>query len=103
MNPHEMDGDISKLIALLKKLMKNHPQAADILNLVQQKKPFNLNVCFLTIVPMVPEELEEMQHLCEEYMSHIDEIEVPLHKRAQLEFKLSRDDMDFLKKHGIRF
>lgn len=103
MNPHDMDGDIAKLVALLKKILKNHPQTSEIANLMEQKKAFNLNMCFLTIVPMMPEEIEELEDLYEEYMAHVDELEMPIQKKTRLEFKLNRDDVDFLKKHGILF
>lgn len=103
MNPHDMDGDIVKLVALLKKILRNHPQMAEIANLMEQKKAFNLNMCFLTIVPMLPDELEELEGLYEEYMSHLDEFEGAAQKKARLEFKLNREDVSFLKKHGIRF
>ena len=105
-HPNDMDGDIKKLLTLLKKILKNHPQGFDqIAKLMDQKndqKSFNLNLCFFTFVPMSPEELMEFEEMYDDYLN---EVEGSISRRDdhKLEFELNTDDIDFLKKNGIRF
>ncbi|GEM_PF-565001 len=107
MNHHsDMDGDIKKLLTLLKKILKNHPQGSDQLSkFMDQKsdqKSFNLNLCFFTFIPMSPEELMEFEEMYEDYLSEVEDSSLR-REDIKLEFKLSSDDLDFLKKNGIRF
>ena|SRR3989338_175706 len=99
---NDMDGDIRKLLALLKKILKNHPQGSEYVSKLMDQKSFDLNLCFFTFVPMSPEDLMEFEEMYEEYMSHFDK---PLSYRddIKIEFKLNSEDVNFLKKHGIRF
>ena len=103
MKEYEMDGDIAKLIQLLKKILKTHPDGTELAKFMDQKS-FNLNLCFLTFVPMTPEELEQLEDMYEEYLSRGDEaLEAPKKRVSKLEFKLSQEDVKFLKQNGIRF
>ena len=97
-----MDGDISKLVQLLKKILKNQPGGSDIAQFMDQKS-FNLNLCFLTFVPMTPDELEALEEMYEEYLERSEDAPVSKKKAPKLEFKLSQDDVQFLRQHGIRF
>ena len=102
MKHDNMDGDLAKLIALLKKILKEHPDGAFLAKLMDQKA-FNLNLCFLTLAPLSPEELAEFEEMYEGYAgSDGPEFSLP-QKSPKLEFKLSAGDIDFLKKNGIRF
>ena len=105
-HPNDMDGDIKKLLTLLKKILKNHPQGWDqISKLMEQKgdpKSFNLNLCFFTFIPMSPEELMEFEEMYDDYLNEVEE-SISRHDDSKLEFKLNTDDIDFLKKNGIRF
>jgi len=105
-HPNDMDGDIKKLLTLLKRILKNHPQGLDqISKIVDQKtdqKSFNLNLCFFTFIPMSPEELMEFEEMYDDYLNEVEE-SVARRDDFKLEFKLSSDDVDFLKKNGIRF
>ena len=112
MNHHDnLDGDIKKLLTLLKKILKNHPQGSDQLSkLLDQKstdqKSLNLNLCFLTFVPMTPEELMEFEEMYDEYLSQTESSIPSKDDRKpdpRMEFKITAEDADFLKKHGIRF
>ena len=42
-----MDGDIHKLLALLKKILKNHPQGSEQIAKFLDQKSVDLNLCFL--------------------------------------------------------
>ena len=107
-HPNDMDGDIKKLLTLLKKILKNHPQGSDqITKFLEQnqkadQKAFNLNLCFFTFIPMSPEELMEFEEMYDDYLNEAEE-SLARRDDPKLEFKLSTDDVDFLKKNGIRF
>ena len=103
MNSNNMDGDIRKLLTLLKKILRNHPQENEQLSKMMDQKSFNLNLCFLTFIPMSPEELMEFEEMYEDYLSEAEEIAPSSHRDPKLDFKLSPDDVDFLRKNGIRF
>lgn len=96
------DGDVQKLLELLKKILKNHPEGSEQFSKLLDQKGFNLNLCFLTFVPMSPDDLDELEDMYEEFLHQTDGL---LHKRdsSKIEFKLNLDDINFLKKHGIRF
>lgn len=100
---NNMEGDVTKLLALLKKILKNYPQGSDQIAKFMDQKSFNLNLCFLTFVPMSPEDLMEFEEMYEEYFNRSDE---PLPSKAgggKLEFKLNSEDVHFLKQNGICF
>lgn len=103
MNHNSMDGDIRKLLSLLKKILKNHPQGSDQLAQFMDQKSFNLNLCFLTFIPMSPEELMEFEEMYEDYLNEVEETSSSRREDHKLEFKLSADDLDFLRKNGIQF
>lgn len=101
----DMDGDISKLIALLKKILKHHPNGAEIAKWMgEQQNAVNLNMCFLTIVPMGSEDLDDLEDIYDDYLKNSDEL-LPIQEKKQpkLEFRLSSDDVYFLKENGIKF
>ena len=97
-----MDGDIRKLLVLLKKILKNHPQGSEQISKFLDQKSVDLNLCFLTFVSMSPEDLNEFEEMYHEFMNHSEEV-IPRRDDPKYEFKLDPDDIDFLKKHGIRF
>jgi len=101
MNHESMDGDVAQLIKLLKKILKNHPQGQEVSKLMEQKA-MNVNLCFLTFIPMNAEELDDFEDMYEEYLSRLGEA-TPERAHSPLEFKLSTDDVDFLKQAGIQF
>ena len=70
---NNMEGDVTKLLALLKKILKNYPQGSDQIAKFMDQKSFNLNLCFLTFVPMSPEDLMEFEEMYEEYFNRSDE------------------------------
>lgn len=102
MNHDNLEGDIRKLLALLKKILMNHPQGSDYVAKFLDQKSMDLNLCFLTIFPMIPEDLAEFEEMYREMMSPSED-SVSERKGAKIEFKLNPEDVDFLKKNGIRF
>ena len=102
MNHDNMEEDISKLLALLKKILKKYPQGSEPIAQMMDPKGFNLNLCFLTFVPMSPDEMMEFEELYEEYMNRSEE--APSKRDGKkLEFKLDPEDLSFLKQNGIQF
>lgn len=101
----DMESDIRKLLNLLKRILKNHPQGSEEVAKFMEQKSFNLNLCFLTFVPMSSEDLAEFEDLYEEWMVRSEEGSDSLHAQGdtKVEFKLNSEDMDFLKKNGIKF
>ena len=97
-----MDGDIRKLLTLLKKILKNHPQGSGPLTNFLDQKSLNLNLCFLTFVPMSPEDLDDLEDMYREFLNQMGE-SAPKRGEVKIEFKLNSDDIDFLKKNGIQF
>ena len=105
MGHDDMSSDIKKLLNLLKKILRNHPHGSEeVANFLDQKS-FNLNLCFLTFVPMNPEDLAEFEDLYEEWMARSEEGVDSLLPQGdvKVEFKLNSEDLDFLKKNGIKF
>ncbi|MBI4357707.1 MAG: hypothetical protein HY584_00255 [Candidatus Omnitrophica bacterium] len=96
-----MEGDIRKLLALLKKILKNHPQGSDQIAKLLDHKAVDLNLCFFTFVPMTPEDMMEFEDFYEELLDRSHDLSK--RSRPKIEFKLSSEDLDFLRKHGIRF
>jgi hypothetical protein len=104
-NPNEdFNQNVSKLLSLLKNMLKNQKIDNKELNEFFGKKDINLNLCFFTFLPFPMDELDEMEldELSEEGLS-----EYLSRKRdrdpEELKFEITNSDMDFLKKHGIKF
>ena len=102
MNQNNMDGDIRKLLALLKKILKNHPQGSEQIAKFMDQKSFDLNLCFFTFVPMSPEDLMEFEEMYEEFLNRSEETSSD-DENSKIEFKLNSEDLHFLKNNGIRF
>ena len=95
-----MDGDVQKLIKLLKKILKSHPNGADI-SKIMGEQAINLNLCFFAFVPMDIEDVDDFEAMCDEYVSRMEE--AVYGPKEKLEFKLSQEDVTFLKQNGIKF
>ena len=103
MSHDNMEGDIRKLLALLKKILKSHPQSSGELAKLMDEKSLNLNLCFFTFLPMSPDDLDDIEDMYQEFLNQTSGPNSSKEKHSKIEFKLSSDDIDFLKKHGIRF
>jgi len=102
-NPGEdFNQNISKLLTLLKTMMKNQKIDNKELNEFFGKKNINLNLCFFTFLPFPFEEFDEMdfEDMAEEgFGDYFGK------KKAadDLKFEINNNDLDFLKKNGIKF
>ena len=98
----EFDSNINQLVKLLKKIIKNLPangnQGFSPVSSSQWKdNAINLNLCFITLLPMSAEELDELEELYDEYLSQEER------KSGDWSTDLSSSDVDFLKRNGIKF
>ncbi|MBI4372834.1 MAG: hypothetical protein HY585_03820 [Candidatus Omnitrophica bacterium] len=103
MNYDNMDGDIRKLLALLKKIVKNHPQGSEQLSKFMDQKSFDINLCFFSFIPMSPDDLLEFEEMYQDFWGRHEESGPLRREESKVEFKLDSDDLDFLSKNGIRF
>ena len=107
MNENEdLSKNIKKLLALLKKMMTQDggqlkggvpPELQQILS---DSKNVNLNLCILAFLPLHPDEFDDMEDALVDGM--MDE-EKAFAERESLNFEITADDKDFLKKYGIKF
>ena len=102
MGQDDMSNDIRKLLGLLKKILKNHPHGSDEMSKFLDQKSFNINLCFLTFMPMSPDDLADFEDLYEEWVARSED-GLDLAREGKIEFKLNSEDLDFLKKNGIKF
>lgn len=101
MNPEkdrEFESNMNQLVRLLKKLLKNLPGQPPFSHF--QGKPgdgnVHLNVCFFNFLPMSPEEFEAFEDAYEQAV-------FPEDKGEDLSRDLTPSDLEFLRRHGIRF
>lgn len=98
MNPdkdREFDQNMTQLLSLLKKLIKNIPKNGS-LPTSDKDQPVNLNI-FLSFFPVAPEELDELDEIYD-HLYFQDEKNI-----EELSADLNQADLEFLKRHGIRF
>lgn len=105
MDPNKEFGqNLNQLVELLKKILSNLPgnlpnkEAASFLQKGSDSN-VNLNFCFFNLVPMTEEELSELEDIYEQMMGNHPEDKAA----AEIKSDLTLSDLEFLKKHGIRF
>jgi len=99
----EFEQNMKQLMRLLKKIMNQYPvdgkspgEVMKFLKDMKDKSP-DVNIFFLNMSPLSPEEFDEMEEMFEggamsEYL-----------RSGELKCELNDDDQVFLKQHGIRF
>lgn len=103
-NPNEdFNKNVSKLLTLLKNMLKNQKIDNKELNDFFGKKDINLNLCFFTFLPFPMEEMDDVD--LEEMMDEelVGEENKVTKDAVDLKFELNSNDLDFLKKNGIKF
>lgn len=96
---NEFGKNIHELLSLLKKILRSQKVGtgnSDLSSLLD-KKNVNLNLCFFTFLPMTEEEFADFEYELEEAMGESGEA------AEDLAFELTKGDMDFLKKYGLKF
>jgi sugar-specific transcriptional regulator TrmB len=99
----DFEQNMKQLMHLLKKIMSQYPvegkNPAEIMKYfkdMKDKSP-DVNIFFLNMSPISPEEFDEIEGLFEEgaMREHF--------RSEELKCELNEDDQVFLKQHGIRF
>ncbi|MBI3313122.1 MAG: hypothetical protein HYZ83_02670 [Candidatus Omnitrophica bacterium] len=96
---HNFDQMMKQLIQLLNKMMSNHfpkNKLSEFGSSLKDKGGVNFNFYVLNVTPL-PEDLEDWDDLEEEWMDAAEGSE------GDISQKLSRADLDFLRRHGIQF
>ena len=103
MNPDknkEFENNMNQLIRILKKLLKNIPGQAPFSNFqnpsASGEGSVHLNLCFFSFFPLSPEELDEFEEAWEQAYYQDD-------KGEELSAELTPSDVEFLRRHGMRF
>jgi len=99
---NNMDPDIEKLIKLFKKIMKKDPKTSEQLSKMLDNKAINVNLCFITFLPMSADDLDEFNEIYEDVLNRTED-GIKADTDSELEFELTLGDLDFLKKNGIEF
>jgi sugar-specific transcriptional regulator TrmB len=100
---NEFEQNMKQLMHLLKKIMSQYPMEgkspAEMMKFFKdmKDKSSDVNIFFLNMSPLSPEELDEIEGMFEggvmgEYL-----------RSGELKCELNDDDQSFLKQHGIRF
>ncbi len=99
----EFEQNMKQLMHLLKKIMSQYPMEgkspAEMMKFfkdMKDKSP-DVNIFFLNMSPLSPEELDEIEGMFEEGVMG------EYLRSGELKCELSDDDQVFLKQHGIRF
>lgn len=97
------DGDfeqnMDQLIQLLRKIMKQEPnqgQFSKVQSLFKEQG-IHINFCFFNFFPVSDDEIDEFEEICDQFLS--DEEKKP----EDLSTDLNAEDVDFLRRHGIRY
>jgi sugar-specific transcriptional regulator TrmB len=99
----EFEQNKKQLMMLLKKIMKQYPMdgksPAEVMKFLKDMKDKgpDVNIFFLNMSPLSPEEFDEMEEIFEE--GAVSEYL----RSGELKCELNADDQVFLKQHGIRF
>ncbi len=99
----DFEQNMTQLIQLLKKLIKNIPGAGNPFNSFSpsaKDKDGNVQLnIFFNFLPISPEDMDELEEAYEEALFQDD-------KRMtaeDLSSELSAEDIEFLRRHGLRF
>ena len=93
---HEFNHNMNQLIEILKKMLMQGPASSLDHNFASAKDPhIQFNICFFNFIPLSTEDYEELEEAYEDYLSAQDD--------KPLEQVLTPTDVEFLKRHGIRF
>ena len=98
----EFEQSMKEFVKLLKKLMKNLPSQGSFSpqNFPMKElegKGVNMNVYFFSFLPLSAEDFEELEDLYEQYLHREDD------PREEFSTSLNKTDLEFLRRHGIRF
>jgi len=96
----EFEENMNHLVQLLKKILMSQPSNSSQLSELQslfKGQGMNVNLCFFTFLPMFPEDFEELEEMCEQFLTDEDR------RSEDMTTELSASDLEFLRKNGIRY
>lgn len=101
MERNEFERHMTKLLNLLKKIVKHAPQDSQLTHLLEKQNidKINLNLYFFNLLPMSPSDLDELESALEEITGSEDAM--PEEMRG--DFGWNSTDLDFLKQNGMTF
>lgn len=94
----EFGKNMEELLRLLKKILKSQKKGEIDLSEILDQKNVNLNLCFFTFLPLSEDELSEFETELEDALQGED-----LRESEGLEFKINKNDLEFLRKNGLKF
>ena len=90
--------NMRQLVLLLKKILKNLPTNHETLSQLApllKDTGINLNLYFFTFLPLAPEDMDELEDFYDPFWHE--------GKAEDLSGELNQDDLEFLRRNGIRF
>ena len=98
---HESDfnQDMKKFIQMLKKILNNSSFSEKSREMREgsDSTEFNVNFYIFPLISMSPEEMDELEEIYENFLMEDDR------GPEDLSSNLTKSDLDFLRRHGIRF
>jgi hypothetical protein len=92
--------DMKKFIQMLKKILNHssfHDKGKEFKEASAETTELNINFFIFPLISMSTDEMEEMEEIYESFLLDDD-------KHAEdLSTNLTKSDLDFLRRHGIRF
>lgn len=97
---NEYHQDMKQLIQLLRKIIKNHTSKDPFKDAQQNpsRDAMQFNFFIFPLMAMTPEDMDEFEEILEQYFP-----EEGQDGTGDLRYELEPGDMDFLRKHGIKF
>lgn len=94
----DFNKDLNQFIQMLKKLLKNYQlyDKQNFQNGPRNNNEINVNLFIFPLIPLTPDEMDELEDLYENCMFEDDRSE-------DISSDLTDSDKDFLRRHGIRF
>lgn len=98
----DFDQNMNQLVHLLKKIitglpMGPNPNPQTLNPKGKSDSGIHVNFCFFNFLPITDEEIEEMDAMYDQFLAQEEG------KAAEFSPELNGSDMDFLRRHGIRF
>jgi len=97
----DSDNHMTQLLQLLRKILgsqfKNTSGLPDFFSSPQKNQAINVNVCLFSFFPMTPEELDELEAIYDDLEGSDED------SQEDLSSELTSSDVDFLRRHGIKF
>ncbi len=95
----DFNRSMQHLVELLKKLVSHLPAQPqkDAASFQAKDSHVNVNFCFFNFLPMSPDEMDELEQIYDSMMRDHDEV------AAEIRSDLTSADLEFLRRHGIRY